>query len=184
MGNSTGRNVCVLTEIQYNVEFIFEPSEVTIQALVSSLKKDEDRLQWDIDGDESADDFFNPESTHRLKVFLEVRPCSQSSGVEGDFDDIDDEATPRVTMDFFFVWCFFCREAISAAPMGDRLSVATWGSSHEAEDRKAKPATLISRRALATTRSGRRTTDHGRGETTVRPWWISPRRWPRRQLSL
>ena len=56
-----------------------------------------------------------------------------------------------------FVWCFFCREAISTAPMLTGAVSCDCGSSHETEDRKAKPATLISRRALATTRSARRT---------------------------
>jgi hypothetical protein len=93
MGYNKSRNICVLTDIHYSIEFTSEPSDEIIQALASGLKKDEDRLQWDIAGEKWADGFFNPESTHRLNVFLDVRPCSQSSGVEGDFDDIDD-ATP------------------------------------------------------------------------------------------
>lgn len=63
MGSGRARNVCVLTEIYYGIEFKSEPSDEVIQALVSGLKKGEGRLRWDLDGNEWADDFFNPEST-------------------------------------------------------------------------------------------------------------------------
>lgn len=55
MSNSRNRNVCVLTDIHYSIEFPSEPSEEIIQALVSGLKMGEDRMQWDIDGEEWAE---------------------------------------------------------------------------------------------------------------------------------
>lgn len=48
-----------------------------------------------MEGEEWDDGFINPESTHRLNISLDVRPCNQSSGVEGELDDIDDNTTPN-----------------------------------------------------------------------------------------
>jgi energy-coupling factor transporter ATP-binding protein EcfA2 len=95
-------------------------------------ERDEDRLQWDIDGEEWADDFFNPESTHRLKVFLEVRPCSQSSGVEGDFDDIDDEATPDNEVPQELIDKLREARELAKKYSGD-ITDGTWASEYNAE---------------------------------------------------
>jgi hypothetical protein len=90
--------------------------------------------------------------------------------------------TDCVTIEFFFVWCFFCREAISAAPMvtgcQSRLREQPRGRRSKGEACDVDlPANSSNHQVRAPH------TDHGRGETTVRPWWIRPRRWPRRQLS-
>jgi hypothetical protein len=90
--------------------------------------------------------------------------------------------TDCVTMEFFFVWCSFCCEAISAAPM---LTGCQLRLREQPRGRRSKgeacdvelPASSNNHQVSAPH------ADHGQGETTVRPWWIRPRRWPRRQSS-
>jgi hypothetical protein len=86
--------------------------------------------------------------------------------------------TDCVTMEFFFVWCFFCREAISATPMvtGCQLRLQEQPRGRRSKGEACDVDLSASSREPHT--------DHGRGETTVRPWLIRPRRWPRRQVSL
>jgi hypothetical protein len=71
-------------------------------------------------------------------------------------------------MEFFFVWCFFCREAISATPMVTgcqlRLQEQPPGQRSKGEACDVDlPASSSNHQVTAPH------TDHGRGETTVRP---------------
>lgn len=88
-------------------------------------------------------DFFNPESTHRLNVSLDVRPCSQSSGVEGDFDGIDDDATPDKEVPQELISRLRDARKLTKKYSGDIID-GTWGSEHTPRPTTMAPPAPIS----------------------------------------
>ncbi|MBA2679492.1 MAG: hypothetical protein H0U76_13980 [Ktedonobacteraceae bacterium] len=91
--HTSRKKQCILTDIGFIAEFSKKPSEQEIEALVSHLRRSTDReVSQDLYHAMNPEDYWLPDSVCSLHISMRVKPCRESVGIEGDLDDISDDA--------------------------------------------------------------------------------------------